>query len=249
MASKLRKVSAVFVAVLLAACAKPPTDLMKKLKDMLDGLDRAKKCAPESYRSAMKMYEEAEEFNKKKAYKEAERAAEAAMKLAEKAKADADANKDCDKTAAADNIDKPAAGDADGGAPPSGVTEKTGDLPGSNDTPPEGPVLEKVIVYFDFNQFSIRPDASQVLTKFAGSLKGKPETRLEVEGHCDARGSVEYNLALGERRAKAVREFLVAQGLAEKAISIISYGSERPAVDGSTEEAYAKNRRAVVLRR
>ena len=83
---------------------------------------------------------------------------------------------------------------------------------------------------------------------FAASIKGKPAS-IEVEGHCDVRGSVEYNLSLGERRARAVREQLVAQGVSEKAITIISYGSERPAVDGATEAAHAKNRRAVVNRR
>jgi peptidoglycan-associated lipoprotein len=238
------------LAISVASCAKPPTDLLKKLKDQLAGLELAKKCAPESYRSAMKMYEEAEELNKKKLYKEATRAAEAAVKLAEKAKADAEANKDCDKTAAADKAgDKPAGGtDGSGGSTP---TEKTNELPGATggDKAAEGPVLEKVTVYFDFNKFDVRPDAVQVLTRFAASLKSKPEARIEVEGHCDARGSVEYNLALGERRAKSVREFLVSQGVSAKQVSIISYGSERPEVDGSTEEAYARNRRAVVLRR
>jgi peptidoglycan-associated lipoprotein len=233
-------------ALALAACPKPPTDLLRKAKETLDGLTLAKKCAPEAYRSAMKMYEEAEELSKKKAYKEAARAAEAALKLAEKAKQLAEANKkDCEKIAASEDV-----GSKPGAAPSAelpGAGEKPAELPGG--APPTGPILDKVVVYFDFDKFDIRPDAAQTLTQFASSLKGKTDFSVEVEGHCDARGSVEYNLALGERRARAVRDFLVAQGLPARSLSIISYGSEKPAVDGDTEEAYAKNRRAVVNRR
>ena len=194
------------------------------------------------------MYEEAEEFNKKKAYKEAQQAAEAALKLAEAARKQAEENKkDCEKIAAADEIGKkPGEGDQPG------VPPATSDKPGEvgEGAPPSGPVLDQVVVYFAYNKFDVQPDGAKVLTDFATKLgAAKATAQIEVEGHCDARGSVEYNLALGERRAKAVRSFLVQQGVAEKNTSIISYGSEKPAMEGGTEEAYAKNRRAVVLRR
>lgn len=234
------------LGLLLTGCPKPPTDLLKKAKAAIDALGLAKKCAPEAYRSALKMFEEAQEYNKKKAYREARRAAEAALKLAEKARLLAEASrKDCEKIAAADTLGKPP--EVPGGGPPAPPT--TGLTPGEVPGPPAGPVLERVVVYFDFDKYDVRPDGAKTLTEFAATLKDKPEVQLEIEGHCDARGSVEYNLALGERRARAVREFLARLGVAEKNITVISYGSEKPAMEGSTEEAHAKNRRAVVLRR
>jgi peptidoglycan-associated lipoprotein len=246
-----RALSVLGIAAALAACPKPPTDLLKKAKETLDKMELAKKCAPELYRSALKLYQDAEELNKKKAYKEAARAAEEALKLAEKAQKQAEANKaDCEKIAAADQMGKtpPEGSPGAGGAPPASG-EKPAELPGAGGAPPEGPVLQTVTVYFDFNKYDVRPEAAQTLSTFAATVKGNAAAQIEVEGHCDARGSVEYNLSLGERRAKAVRDFLIAQGLPERSISIISYGAERPAVDGATEEAYAKNRRAVVNRR
>jgi peptidoglycan-associated lipoprotein len=232
----------------LSGCPKPPTDLLKKAREALSSLELAKKCAPEAYRSALKMYEEAEELNKKKAYKEATQAAEAALKLAEAARKQAEENKkDCERIAAAEEIGK-----KPGESAPPGVPASTSDKPREvgEGAVPSGPVLDQVVVYFAFNRFDVQPESARILTDFVTRLAAaKMTAQIEIEGHCDARGSVEYNLALGERRAKAVRDFLVQQGIAEKNVSIISYGAERPAVEGSTEEAHAKNRRAVVLRR
>lgn len=241
-------------ALLLAACAKSPTDLLKKLKETLEGLQLAKKCAPESYRAAMKMYEEAMELDKKKAYKEAAASAEAALKLADKAKADAEANKaKCDAIADADkkggDLGTGSAGGSGSGAPGGTASgENNPSLPGA-ETAPDSPVLEKVVVYFDFNSFEVRASDVPKLKQFAAALKGKATANIEVEGHCDVRGSVEYNLSLGEKRARAARAVLVGQGAAEKLITVISYGSEKPEVDGSSEEAHSKNRRAVINRR
>ena len=78
----------------------------------------------------------------------------------------------------------------------------------------------------------------------AGALAERTEIRLTIEGHCDERGSEKYNLALGDRRANATKEFLVSQGVAANRLDTISYGEERPFVQGNTEEAYQKNRRA-----
>ena len=99
--------------------------------------------------------------------------------------------------------------------------------------------------YFDFNRYNIRRDAAAVLRKQAEWLMSNPPVKVMVAGHCDARGSREYNLALGERRANAVKDFLVSQGVASSRVSTVSYGKERPAVIGDTEAAYALNRRAV----
>lgn len=99
--------------------------------------------------------------------------------------------------------------------------------------------------YFDFNKYDIRADAASVLRGQAEWLMDNPEIRINIAGHCDARGSREYNLALGDRRANAVKDFLVSQGIASARLATVSYGKERPAVVGDTEAAYALNRRAV----
>ena len=90
-----------------------------------------------------------------------------------------------------------------------------------------------------------RPEAQQILARQADWLRRYPNVTVTIEGHCDERGTREYNLALGERRAQAVKNVLVAMGIPASRISTISYGKERPAVVGSSEEAYAQNRRAV----
>jgi peptidoglycan-associated lipoprotein len=102
-------------------------------------------------------------------------------------------------------------------------------------------------VYFDFDSYVLTSDSRTSLSQAAEALKAKTGARIQIEGHCDERGSNEYNLALGERRANAAKNFLAAQGVGADRLSIISYGKERPAVDGSTEEAWAKNRRAVTV--
>lgn len=239
----------------LAGCPKPPTDLLKKLKETLDGMALAKKCAPESYRAAQKMYEEAIELEKKKAYKEATQAAEAAQKLADKARADAEANKaKCEAIAAADkNSGALGTGTPDGGAASStGAGTDPGAGKGTDlsqtGVAPDTPVLERVVVYFGFNKFDLSPESTAKLSSFVAANKDKGGN-VEIEGHCDVRGSVEYNLSLGEKRARAVRDFFVSQGMPEKSIVVISYGSEKPEVDGSSEDAHAKNRRAVINRR
>lgn len=99
-------------------------------------------------------------------------------------------------------------------------------------------------VYFDFDKFEIKSDYRTVLKENAAVLKKFPSIRVLVEGHCDARGTAEYNLALGERRARAVKEYLMVLGVPASQLEVVSYGEERPAVDGMTEAAWAKNRRA-----
>jgi peptidoglycan-associated lipoprotein len=100
-------------------------------------------------------------------------------------------------------------------------------------------------VFFAFDRADISPEAQQTLARQADWLRRYPNVAVTIEGHCDERGTREYNLALGERRAQAVKNVLVATGIPASRISTISYGKERPAVVGSTEEAYAQNRRAV----
>ncbi|HKW50808.1 MAG TPA: peptidoglycan-associated lipoprotein Pal [Candidatus Eisenbacteria bacterium] len=98
--------------------------------------------------------------------------------------------------------------------------------------------------FFDFDDASLRADAKTVLENNARYLESHGSTKAIVEGHCDERGSVEYNLALGERRAKAAKEFLVSYGIAAVRLTTISYGKERPFDPGHDESSWSKNRRA-----
>ncbi len=116
---------------------------------------------------------------------------------------------------------------------------------GSIRTPDE--LLAKVgsTVYFDYDQSSLTSEAQATLDRQAAFLKASPSFRLVIEGHCDERGTREYNLALGDRRASAVRDYLVAKGINASRLSTISYGKERPSVGGSNDTSYALNRRSV----
>jgi peptidoglycan-associated lipoprotein len=98
--------------------------------------------------------------------------------------------------------------------------------------------------FFDFDKSSIRPDAKQSLDENAKWLKANPKAALTIEGHCDERGTREYNLGLGQRRAKAAKDYLVSAGIDAKRIKIISYGKERPFMPGHDESAWKWNRRA-----
>jgi peptidoglycan-associated lipoprotein len=100
-------------------------------------------------------------------------------------------------------------------------------------------------VFFDFDKSVVKPEGKDQLTKWVAFLKKYPNDQLMIEGHCDERGTREYNLALGERRANAVKEFLLANGVQATRLKTVSYGKERPAVLGSNEAAWAQNRRGV----
>ena len=102
-------------------------------------------------------------------------------------------------------------------------------------------------VFFDFDKSDIKPEGRTTLQRQADWLKKYPNVTVTVEGHCDERGTREYNLALGERRATAVKRMLVALGIPTNRVSTISYGKERPAVLGSNDAAWAQNRRGVTV--
>jgi len=99
-------------------------------------------------------------------------------------------------------------------------------------------------VYFEYDKSSLTKETMKTLESNAAWMKKNSNLNLQIEGHCDARGSIEYNLALGERRAKSVKSYLVKLGIPASRLSIVSYGKERPIAMGDSEEAYAKNRRA-----
>ena len=97
-------------------------------------------------------------------------------------------------------------------------------------------------IYFDFDQYAVRPDGRLVLDLQAAWLNRYPGVQVRIEGNCDERGTREYNLALGARRAESVRAYLVSRGVNASRITTISYGKERPIDSGTNEDAWAKNR-------
>ncbi|MGC3872328.1 peptidoglycan-associated lipoprotein Pal [Halomonas sp. GXIMD04776] len=109
----------------------------------------------------------------------------------------------------------------------------------------QGRVPDQRTIYFDYDKETIRPEFESTLNAHAQYLRANPNTRVVLQGHGDERGTREYNLGLGERRAKAVERYLAVQGVSDSQIEIVSYGEERPAVDGHSEDAYAQNRRVV----
>jgi peptidoglycan-associated lipoprotein len=98
-------------------------------------------------------------------------------------------------------------------------------------------------IYFEFDSSELSAEAQTVLKEIAAVLQSSPSYSLDISGHCDERGTIEYNLALGERRARSAKNFLVSLGITGDRISTISYGEEKPVDTASTEEAWAKNRR------
>jgi len=111
----------------------------------------------------------------------------------------------------------------------------------------EGEYFESKLIkdiYFDFDRFDIRQGDAEILKGNAALLVKFPNVKIQIEGHCDERGTVEYNLALGERRANSTKNYLISLGISGNRITIISFGKERPFDPGHNEEAWAKNRRA-----
>jgi peptidoglycan-associated lipoprotein len=139
------------------------------------------------------------------------------------------------------------AGPATAAPPASGMGPATA-APAARPAPKEFvAVADLKDVHFDFDKYDIRPPDAKVLDGNAGWLKSNPNHLVLIEGHCDERGTNEYNLALGERRAKSTMNYLVSQGVQASRITIISYGEERPSCTQKNEECWAKNRRAHFL--
>jgi len=134
----------------------------------------------------------------------------------------------------------------------SNVTASPSPVEGANGGPTAGTQQDLVVnvgdrVFFSYNGYDLSPEARTTIEKQAQWLKTYPHINVSVEGHCDERGTREYNLALGEKRATAVRNYLVSLGIEASRLQTISYGKERPAVTGSDEAAWAQNRRGVLV--
>jgi peptidoglycan-associated lipoprotein len=154
----------------------------------------------------------------------------------------------CALTACASKPSKPAtSGEAGmagvGGAEGAGAAN-AGNASGDEEVAgPQAGLLAKRTVYFDFDSSEIKGEGTDIVAAHAKYLAANPTARVRLEGHTDERGSREYNIGLGERRAQSVRRALLLQGAADTQISTVSYGEERPAVAGHDEAAWAKNRR------
>jgi peptidoglycan-associated lipoprotein len=109
-----------------------------------------------------------------------------------------------------------------------------------------GPLAKRVI-YFDFDKSEIKPEFADLVTAHARNLTAHPNLKMKLEGNTDERGTREYNIGLGERRAQAVRRALMLQGVAESQLTTVSFGAERPAVEGDDETAWAQNRRVEMV--
>ncbi|MRD48488.1 peptidoglycan-associated lipoprotein Pal [Caenimonas koreensis] len=143
----------------------------------------------------------------------------------------------------------------------SAVTPSTGSAPGTGQstvTPVVtddangnrgGPVNTSRLVYFDYDSYVVKPEFQRLIEAHAAWMKANPSRRANLEGHTDERGGREYNLALGQRRSEAVRRSLTLLGVPDSQVEAVSFGKEKPAVPGSGEEAWAKNRRVEIVYR
>ena len=228
--SRLRIGAWAVMAMLLSACPKATADLeleaaRKAIDDARAG--KANDCAKETYQAAEAAIAEAARLADEGEVEAAKEKANQAKSLAQQAQA----------------ASKP------------GCDEKVADVapePVKTDTTDASATisLDEALqtVYFDYNDATIREDSKSMLSRVADVLMKTPGQTIEIEGHCDVRGSTEYNLHLGERRARSVRKYLEAQGVKEAQIRIISYGEERPIDLGGSEDAHQKNRRAELKR-
>jgi peptidoglycan-associated lipoprotein len=112
---------------------------------------------------------------------------------------------------------------------------------------PVVPKIEFKTIFFAFDSYSLNDDGKALLNQAGGQLRSYPDVSLRLEGHCDERGTAEYNLALGEKWANAVRDYLENLGVSRSRLSTVSFGKEKPAVTGNDEASWAKNRRVEIV--
>ena len=218
------------LGLLLAGCPKQiPQAEIDAAAEAVKALDQLEDCAPETTQAARTTMERARALLKEERYEEAKTAFIAARKLVDKARAECEEKKAQAEREAAERAEREAQQAAREAEAP--AAEPTGG-PDSLQT-----------VYFGFNNSDLTDEAREALADNAAYIRQRPDIRVQIEGHCDERGSTEYNLALGERRALAVKRYLVTLGVEPDKLEIISYGEERPANPAQTDAAHAENRR------
>ncbi len=195
----------------------------------------AEKCAAVRFEQARKALEKARALLTEKKFDESKTYFNIARALSEKALSEAMANKEC--------MEPPT---AKGEAPPEEETdEASAAVPeDAGDPALRDPNYELPRIFFPFNSDEITPEAREILAGTAGWMNHFTDVTVRVEGHCDERGSTEYNLALGERRARAVTRYLEDLNVNPDHLTVISFGEEKPLDETSGEEAWQRNRRA-----
>ncbi len=131
---------------------------------------------------------------------------------------------------------------SDNGVGPAATAETAATTAG-----PRGGLLDQRVVYFDFDKSEVRASDLDIVNAHARYLASNPQQRIRLEGHTDARGTREYNIGLGERRGQAVRRLLMLQGASDGQVMTVSFGEERPAVDGDEEASFTQNRRVELV--
>ncbi|MCL5966385.1 MAG: peptidoglycan-associated lipoprotein Pal [Deltaproteobacteria bacterium] len=233
---------------LAAGCAK--RQLTRAQTDRLDAIAAklaeaeqmgARECAPKELAYARAAYDHARHEareNWEKAQRYVAEAEKAADDVLAKTKACVEARKPKEAPAPPPPAPAPEAAPAPPPAPPAAAP-----------APPPETVESHAFenIHFDFDKSLIREDDKPILRKVADDLKKNLSVKITIEGHCDERGTAEYNMALGERRATSAKKYLEGLGIAADRMSTVSYGKERPLDPGHNEEAWARNRRAVFV--
>lgn len=216
----------------LAGCPKPPRKALADAQSALTNARDAEDCAPEEYAAARKMLERAQQASDAEDYARATEYAAAAKALADKA-----------AMVAQQSLAKCRQKKADADAPADTPTDEDDDGPNLMDPNfDEGWKLRTV--FFDFNAATLSDEARKTLEDNAAWLRSHPDARVLIGGHCDDRGSTEYNLALGEQRGTSVKKFLVTMGVTPDRLAVISYGEELPIDSSGSDGGQARNRRA-----
>jgi len=218
-------------ACIVVACgSKPPKQERSSAELAAIAAQKAEKCAPETYASAQKVLQKARRLTTEKKYDEARLHFKSAEKLFAQAIKEAKANKECMNEDQQQEEVEEELKIVEPPIDPEEAALKTADY-------------QLEMIHFPFNSDIITDEAREILKKNARWMLNFPEAKVLIEGHCDNRGGMEFNLSLGERRASNVRGLLMTLGVMENNLEVISYGEERPLVDEDSEEAYARNRR------
>lgn len=217
-----RFVLALAAALTLAACGgKAPVDAMDSARRALEDTGEAEPCAEAEFAAARNLLAQAEEAYANRDYARARQFADAAQAQAQYAREVAAANaEDCERLRAVTETAE--------------VTRDARDIGEPVETD-----YEFSPIHFEYDASTLSADAQRTLDGHARQLNANPEWRIQVDGHCDTRGTTQYNLALGDRRARAVKDYLVRMGVAPERITTVSFGAEVP-VSGD----HARNRRA-----
>jgi len=220
---------AMLAVLATTACGGPPRKALADAQAALTDASNAAECAPEQYAAARKMLERARAASAAEEYDEAKELALSAKRLADKAEMSAQANLSKCKE-----------------------RQRLADMEPEEPEEEPQPLMEPAFtdgwtlttIYFGFNSTTLPEPEREKLSKNAQWINDNPDVQVTISGHCDDRGSTEYNLALGEQRAASVRKFLSTLGVESQRLAIISYGEEVPVDTSGSAGSYARNRRA-----